>query len=404
MDDLEADEEAGGASKPKKSPAPKPPAAPRSLEPRGTHAALTQAPFAGDAHVVPGFGFTPQWGRLFAVGYPHLVLLVPDEIPDAKLDAACVDVLNKNPYDIEWAEGLARPLARLLARWAEAFKPGTQELSDAAQATLRDQRDITDTEARELLDASFSAAWTHYRYVRSQLLLLEALLGERATTACVDVLTALPTGRFTQHDVVLSGACWLLGLMLLRCTPAVRDALVAKLGAHFRTLAPDGLAPLATDESQAVYALDAVLHGAEGARRANPPGLGIGQLPFLTVPRTAALEAIRATAKVGPLATPPDVRRVFLAGPEALDVESTWVAGYTKVTSRAPELMLETYGQVDDARTVALVLALAKKKPLAKRAQAWFLEHAVLARPALEQLAKGGELAADAKVALAALG
>lgn len=394
----------GGASKPKKSPTPKPPAAPRSLEPRGTHVALTQAPLAGDAHVVPGFGFTPQWDRLFAVGYPHLVLLVPDDIPDAKLDAACVDVINKNPYELEWPEGLARPLVRVLARWAEAFKPGTHELSDAARATLRDQRDVTEAEARELLQASFSAAWTHFRYVKSELFLLEALLGERATAAFVDVLTKLPKGRFTKHDVVLAGACWLLGLMLLRCTPPTRDALVTKLEAHFRTLAPDGLPPLATDESQAVYALDAVLHGEDGARRGSPRGLGISQLPFLTVPRTAALEAIRAAAKTGPLATPPDVRRVFLAGPEALDVESTWVAGYTKVTSRAPELMLETYGQVNDARTIALVLALAKKKPLAKRAQAWFVDHAALARPALERLAQGGELAADAKVALAALG
>lgn len=66
--------------------------------------------------------------------------------------------------------------------------------------------------------------------------------------------------------------------------------------------------------------------------------------------------------------------------------------------------MLETYGQVNDARTVALVLALAKKRPLAKRAHAWFVDHAALARPALERLAKGGALAADAKAALAALG
>lgn len=377
---------------------------PRSLAPRGTHRALTEATLAGDAQGRAGFGFTPEWDGLFAVGYPHLVLLVPDAIPDARLDAACVDVLNKNPYDIEWPEVLARPLARVLARWAEAFKPGTHELSDAARATLRDPRDVTEAEARELLDATFSAAWTHFRYVKSELILLEALLGERATAAFVDVLTALPKGRFTKHDVVLAGACWLLGLMLLRSTPATRDALVAKLVAHFGKLAPDGLEPLATDESQAVYALDAVLHGVEGARRGSPRGLGVSQLPFLTVPRADALEAIRAAAKTGPLATPPDVRRVFLARAEALDVEATWVAGYTKVTSRAPELMLETYGQVNDARTVALVLALTRKKPLAKRAQAWFVDHVALAKPELERLAKRGELATEAEKALAALG
>ncbi len=373
--------------------------------PRGSHAALLQGTLAGDADARAGFSFSPAWDRWFALGYPHVAMLVPDVIDDAKLDDVAVSVFNKNPYLVEWPEALARPIVRLLARPAESFEPGTYDLSAFAKKTLRDASDLGPAEAKDLLGRIFGASWIIDRPAKTTMFLLEALIGEGAASALVEVLAALPAERLTNHSVELSNAIARLGLMLRRTTASTRASLLEELERLFQKLSPKPPAAATDDRSLPVHALDYVLHGLEGARRAFPRGIGIGQLPFLDVPREVALQAVRDTEKVGPLATPPDVRRIFLAGAEALDVEAKWVAGYTKVVTTAPQIMLETYGLVNDRRTVGLVLELAKKKPLAKATDAWFVAHASLAKPELERIAASDpERAAAAAAAASKLG
>lgn len=370
---------------------------------RGEHAALRDTPIVADALVRKGFSFDPSWDRLFAAGYPHLALLTDEVVEDGKLDAVAIAVFNKAPYSIEWPSGLARPIARLLSRYSEAFVPGTADLSDFAKSTLRDSSAIGEQEALDLLLRQLSAGWIVDRSLKTTMFLLEASLGERATAAMVEAICRQPPDRFAEHGVELSNAIARLGLMLLRTSSTLRDDLVRRLEQLFGKVCPKPFA--ATDDrSLPLHALDYVLHGVEGARRAFPRGIGIGQLPFLDVPQALALEAVRAAASVGPLASPPDVRRVFLAGAEALEVEAQWVAAYTKVVTKAPEIMLETYGQVNDARTVSLVLDLGKRKPLAKAVAAWFQAHADLARPELERIAaKDPGRSSDATAALAKL-
>jgi hypothetical protein len=379
-------------------------AEPSDGAPRGSHAALLQGALAGDADTRAGFSFSPAWDRWFALGYPHVAMLVPDVVDDAKLDDVAVSVFNMNPYFVEWPEALARPLVRLLPRWQESFVPGTHELSDFAKKTLRDASDLGEGEAKDLLGRVFGAGWIVDRTAKTTMFLLEALIGERAASALVEVLVALPADKLTNHSVELSNAIARLGLMLRRTTASTRAALVEELERLFQRVSPKPPAAATDDRSLPVHALDSVLHGLEGARRAFPRGIGIGQLPFLDVPRELALQAIRDTEKVGPLATPPDVRRIFLAGAEALDVEAKWVAAYTKVVTTAPQIMLETYGRVNDRRTVGLVLELAKKKPLAKATDAWLLAHAALAKPELERIAASDpERAVAANAAMAKL-
>ena len=376
-----------------------------TVEPRATHYALSHGGLVGDAHVRRGFSFDDHWDRLFGLGYPHLALLTSDTIDDAQLDHVAVSVFNKNPYGIEWPTMLARPIARLLPRAREVFQPGTHNPSELAKRTLRDTSDLGEDEAHDLIRLLFTGSWTFDRYIRTSLFLLEALLGERATIALVEVLTSLPTQRFREHNVELSMTIARLGLMLLRTSPPVHAHLAARLEAFSAGLGPSESRSAGDDRVLPLFALDFVLHGHAGALRAFPEGIGLGMLSYLDVPRPVALGCIRAAAREGPLATPPDVRRVFLAGPEALDVESGWIRDYTQVVASAPQIMLETYGLVNDPRTVSLVLELSRKRPLATAARRWFEAHRDLAGPALERIAATDRgRAAAAADALAALG
>jgi hypothetical protein len=192
------------------------------------------------------------------------------------------------------------------------------------------------------------------------ILLAESLLGADATTAFVEVLEALPATAFEGHNVNLYVAVERLSVLLLRAPLAAANALRERLEALFQRLAPSGLTPRSEEETRAVRALDVVLHGEDGAKRTFPTGVGLGSLAFTTLPQKVVLEQLRRAK--GPLTSPPDARRIFLAGVEALDIEMGWLDAYAKEEPTNLDIIIETYGKIRDTGASKLVAAAIKKK------------------------------------------
>jgi len=372
--------------------------------PLGVNRTLGADPVVGDAQLRPGFSFTPELDRLFAVGFPHLALLTTEEVADEELGATAFGVFAKGRFDVEWPEKLARPLARLLpVQGGKAFVPGTEVLSDEGRAIFADQSDITEAEAQHLV-GSMLGTYIPYRYLEKTAYLLEALMGSRATAIVANAIASLPQEKLVANEPEICKLVDRLPLMLLRAPVATRDDVLAMLERAFKTHAasphvakPSHLRP--------IDSLDVLLHGEEGRRRRFPNGVNVGYLPFVPVTLEEGLAAHRAVQK--PPSTwslAPDVRRVFVSGVESLDFENEWIAAYTKVDSRSPQIMLETYGLVNDVRTVDLMVRLSAKRPLVKAVLAWATLHAGLAKPELERIAAGGsDRAAAAKELLTKL-
>lgn len=153
-----------------------------------------------------------------------------------------------------------------------------------------------------------------------------------------------------------------------------------------------------------IDSLDVLVNGEEGRRRRFPNGVHLGFVPFVPVTLEEGLAAHRAMHKPSSSwALAPDVRRVFVSGAESLELENEWIAACTRVDSSSPQIMLETYGLVNDVRTVDLMVRLSVKRPLAKRVLAWLTRHAVLAKPELERIAAGSDRAMAANDLLAKL-
>lgn len=366
------------------------------------HACLDRGALVGDARVRRGFAFHEDDDRLFALGYPHIALLVSPHPDEKQLARTVPQAFGVCPYHVEWPRALATPFLRIYPRYGEAFKPGTRDLSPAGRAIIREASPLTEDELGPVLELLLTEKGVFAPFVRSTLLLSEALLAERATAQLVKVLAGLPASRFSRHDVNLYVAIELLAVMLLRAPAGPRDDMVLALEKLFTKLpAPAG------GRSADILprrALDALLHGEPGAKRAFPNGRGLGSLAFLDISPATALAAMKSEAAAGRVPPDPDARRVFLAGPDALDIESKWLKTYLEQSSFARERILETYGRVNDPRTVEIVLELTSGSRVAARATRWLKSHRDLAEPVLARLAGGrGPKTSAAKAALAKL-
>jgi hypothetical protein len=368
--------------------------------PMGTNAALA-GPIVADAQIQPGFSFTPELDRLFAAGFPHLILLGPEQIPDEKLGEALVNVLSKKPYAVVWPGQIALGLVRLLpVRGAGALVPGTTTLTDQGRAILADTRDVGEDEA----EALFSKAISRFFYagaMRDALLLFEAAMGPHAVLVLARAMQGLSKEQLYARPE-LAEVLHIVPSMLLRTSRAVHDEALQIFRAIFERHA-DRPHRSTLQERRAIDLLDLLVNGEEARRRRYPQGVGHGDLAFVPGSAADALASYERFAASGPGAYGPDVRRVFLAGKQALDVEARWIAEYTGNVTSTPEILLDTFGLVNDPRTVDLLLRLYTRRPLAKRIDAWMQRHAGLAIPALERIADGGERAALAAEQLAKL-
>lgn len=367
--------------------------------PRGSNAAL-EGPVVGDASVVRGFSFTDELDRLFAAGFPHCILLSPEPVAEDGYGSALVEVLSKAPYSIEWPANLARPLVRLLpVRGIGALVPGTTTLTDQGREVFANTSDVSEDELETLIRGTLGASFFYPTELRSALWLFEAAVGARALVALARAMQSLTKERLYRMPD-LASVLYEVPTMLLRTTVETRDEALGLFREiyekqverpHVHTLS----------ELRAIDVLDVVVHGAEALRRRYPNGVGHGDLGYFSVPASEALDSYRAAAGSSRFAYNPDVRRVFVAGKEALDFEARWLARYGLGGDRTPKAILETFGLVNDARTVGLLLRLRSKRSLVKPVDAWMRRHSALARPELERLAGGTELAALAGECLA---
>lgn len=366
--------------------------------PAGTNAALA-TPIVGDAAVQPGFSFTPELDRLFAAGYPHIVLLHPTPVPDELFGAAFVDVVGKAPYAVEWPANLARPLVRLLpVRGVGALVPGTTTLTERGHEIFADTSDVSDDELEALLRAALGRFF-YPSALREALLLQEAVVGERAVLVFARALDGL-TREQLHRKPELAELLASVPTMLLRTSRAVHDETIGLLRALFARHADSPHQPVFT-EARAIDALDVVANGDEGRRRRFPAGIDHGALGRFFAPVDEARAAYAALTSTGPGTWGPDVRRVFLAGRDMLEHETAWIGHYTRSVTESPSTMLATFGLVNDPRTVELMLRLHARRPLAKRVESWLVQHAGLARSVLARHAEGGEHAARAGELLA---
>lgn len=372
-----------GTKKPKAPSAKKAKSAPATEGPVGTNASLS-AGIVGDAAIQPGFSFTPELDRLFAAGYPHIIVLHPTPVPEEQFGTALVDVIGKNPYEIEWPANLARPLVRLLPiRAIGALQPGTTTLTDRGREIFADQSDVGDDEAEQLLRTAFAKFFSPSA-LRATLLLLEAVVGERAVLVLARAMQDLTRAQL-HGNPSLAQLLAVVPSMLLRTSPAVHDRALGLLRALFEKHADQPHRPTTT-ELRAIDVLDVVVGGDEGRRRRYPAGIDHGALGSFFAPVAEARAAYVALAASGPGTWGPDVRRVFLAGKDMLAFENGWVDGYARNVTQAPGIMFETFGLVNDPRTVELMVKLHARRPLARRVEEWLVRHADLARPVLQRL------------------
>jgi hypothetical protein len=221
--------------------------------PAGTNAALA-TPIVGDAAVQPGFSFTPELDRLFAAGYPHIVLLHPTPVPDELFGAAFVDVVGKAPYAVEWPANLARPLVRLLpVRGVGALVPGTTTLTERGHEIFADTSDVSDDELEALLRAALGRFF-YPSALREALLLQEAVVGERAVLVFARALDGL-TREQLHRKPELAELLASVPTMLLRTSRAVHDETIGLLRALFARHADSPHQPVFT-EARAIDVLD----------------------------------------------------------------------------------------------------------------------------------------------------
>lgn len=328
-----------------------------------SHAALAAPKLAGDADVRPGFATTEDDDRLFALGYPHLILLAPGHPDERKLEASALACFGVCPYREIWPAALAGPLVRMMPRWREVWGPGARGkpgFSPKGTEMLSTSKPLEASEARESFDLLLRSRGMTRPFVVRTIFLAESLLGSEATAAFVGALEGLPAEAFVVHDVNLYIAVERLSLMLLRAPAATAEALRDRLEGLFERLSPRSRPVRKDDETRAIRALDVVLHGAAGVKRAFPTGVGPGSLAFTTLPQGTVLAEMRKAG--GPGTSGPDARRIFLGGVEALDIEKGWLNAYAEETTTNLDILIETYGRIRDDRAARLVAAATKRK------------------------------------------
>ncbi len=198
----------------------------------------------GRTRLVTGFGTTPDDDLLFAVGYPNVVVAVeapPPRVEPAKLWKMYPEGTTHLP-----APFLTRYLAALEASDVAALSAEPKPFDDACVADFAAKR------------WEFGGSY--------ELLVLEAIVGsERLARAMVDTLGAFPLEAWSgvgDLDTYGGDVMRTLYFVLLRVTPATRDALRARLAEL------DARASAAALEGSRVHeALDVVLHGAAGVER-----------------------------------------------------------------------------------------------------------------------------------------
>ena len=325
-----------------------------------------------------GFSFSPEQDRLYALGWPHLRVLVDKHKLDKKPDETAKGVLEVEPepsslFGVEWPRETATRFVRAVpespksAEWDAALaKPGP----------------ITPEEARKLVDRPLSPTLTRPQLqVADFILLLEALTSTELVADAIltrferyqpkDWLSDnLRNAFFTAMTApVALPAAYHLGFLFLRLPEAQRKKFRARTEALLKKAQPGR--PLHV-------AFDLVLHGGEAVRRHRVKAL----CACHHVMDDANLVRMLSSSDEHVLSLSP--RFVYLGGVDCLD-------HYAARAKALPRWMVlrftEEFGTIKHPKIVPIMLTLSGKKTAKDAPLRWFEAHAEFARPLLEEAA-----------------
>ena len=411
-----------GKKKPVAPRAPTPPPPPVDTDPSVGGGALSAGDRAcGLERIREGFAESAAYDRLFALGWPKIVL-TGGETPtlDERVALAGVGVMRRRV----WPAAVLGPLVRFwtapshVAYGMDAHgRGGTYDdrgrpmPSAQGLAILDEEMPLGVAEAERLLGELVGRSWGEVAILRNVLRVVEAAIGSAATVdIVVRAMEAWPpevwTGtRHLQYHAVLE-----VSALFDRVTSKERSAVTDRLERVFERVVRDAFGadvpPLrgAAEHAPPLRPLDVVLHGVEGAKRS---GIGVpkhpigwSELGWIRDGGDLILDAMKSGRATSTL---PDVRRVFEGGEETLDIEArTW---RTIEEADDQRVMIDTYGVLASPRIVGLFLDMAANSKVKAEARAWFERRREFARPELERLARGrGQLAAEAEKLSAQIG
>lgn len=194
----------------------------------------------GMRHLRPGTGRTEHDDRLFALGYPYMLLPTDERVKWDKLQTV-IDVLNKHPRDL--GELPRELLPWLVRRWPNNRRTRWKEPADA---------DVPDPDLDALLAEPRPVA-NHKQLVWA----IEAVHGSRF--AAEHTVAAIESWEdLSAHHPGRAGMVRALYFVLLRVGEATHDALHARLATVFARQ---------ERSSSTLQTLDMLLHGREGVER-----------------------------------------------------------------------------------------------------------------------------------------
>ncbi len=346
---------------------------------------------AGAAQLEKGFAHTAEQDLLFALGWPHMVLLQDDAEGADPLAAADAIVLEyPEPSQRVWPREVANRVVRALAGgWDH---PG--QMSKVARQGIETAGPVSKAEGSKLLETFLSMRSVFMRYPGLFPLLLEAVCG---TELVIEGLTAdfeNNTENWTKHDIPRCDIVNQIGFLLLRLPKSqaakYRKRLSAVLDGFAKTR-PDGIASVGA--TYPIKWLDPVLNGKAGAERSGyAPGGKLSPVSLVHVCDDPAFVLASVKASGPPDASGEvDARLTFLGGQGVLDLEVSWWKKYKRgpKPAAAHARVVQQLGAISSDKIPPLMLDMALASKAKKAASDWFVEHADFARPFLEQAAAG---------------
>ena len=255
---------------------------------------------AGLASSKKGFAWEPDYDSLFALGWPHLRLVVADHEDDrdaTKWANTAIGGSIEGHYLVEWPEQVALRYVRAFGgRGAGAWSAKNEHVAAciAAEATPPSEDEVRQMLADRVKRGGPTGSWFTEHFV----LLLEAFVG---TEVVLDGLTSALEGDVGGDEEVEQYG-FVLGFLLLRVAPKVAAKQRARLQAVLEK----------TPSSDYLYdGLACALGGGEAAR-------SMGNNPIYYHHAIDDPDGVRQAVAAGKWL--PSARHVFIGGDPVLEI------------------------------------------------------------------------------------
>lgn len=369
---------------------------------------------AGLARSRPGIAESPAYDRLFALGWPNIVLVGGEAASiEERVALSNVGVGRRRV----WPGSALGALVRFWAlppeaafgmdahgRGARHDSRGRPIPSAGGRAVLASEAPLDVAEAERILGELLSRSWLQVPVLRNVLRITEAAVGTSVVVrALVGALESWPREAWT--GIHHHGYQAVFELVPLRerlarqeesdVTSALERLFQRVVEEAFGTTDPPPRGP--REIAAPLRALDVVLHGVEGAKRSGwgrpAQPMAREELGWVRDGGDFIVETMRQGKALDPL---PDVRRVFEGGDPVIEVES---ASWRSIAEADDQrVVIETYGVLATALIVPWFVDMAANSRVKSDVLAWFRRRRDFAEPELARLADGsGALAAAAR-------